>query len=141
MKNTRSEADLEAKWGPGALSLGWTPVPTALLFLQADLGLNPVDMNILINLLSHWWKASAKVYPSQDAIAKRIGVSKRTVQRSIDKMELLKIIEVQSTKRSSQYKGRNVYNLKPLALLLDQTGPNVREKIEMARTWKRSQEE
>jgi predicted transcriptional regulator len=141
MKNTRSESGLEAKWGLGALSLGWTPVPTALLFLQADLGLNPVDMNILINLLSHWWRASDKIYPSQDAIAKRIGVSKRTVQRSIDKMELLKIIEVQMTKRSSQYKGRNIYNLKPLALLLDQNGQVLRDKIEMARIWKRSQEE
>jgi len=105
------------------------------------LGLNPVDMNILINLLSHWWKPSDKVYPSQDAIAKRMGVSKRTVQRSIDKMELLKIIEVQSTKRSSQYKGRNVYNLKPLALILDQTAPMVRDKIDMAKMWKRRQED
>jgi len=44
----------------------------------------------------------------------------------------LKIIEVQSTKRSSQYKGRNVYNLKPLALILDQTAPMVRDKIDMS---------
>lgn len=135
MSRQKPEAELEAKWGKAALSLGWTPVPTALLFLQGDLGLNAVEMNVLIHLLSHWWKASDSVYPSQDSIAGRIGVSKRTVQRAIDKLELLKIIEVQSTPRSSKYKGRNIYNLKPIALILEQATPGLKRRFDMGREW------
>lgn len=132
----KSEAEIEKKWGKDALSLGWTPIPTALLFLQSDLGLTAVEMNILIHLLSHWWKVNDKVYPSQDSIAARMGVSKRTVQRGIDRLESLKILEVQSTPRNGKYYGRNIYNLKPLSLILENNAPHLRYRMDMVKEWK-----
>lgn len=136
MAKSISEAELEAKWGKAALALGWTPVPTALMFLQSELGMSAIEMNTLIHLLSHWWKVSDEVYPSQDAIANRMGVSKRTVQRSIDRLELLKLIEVKPTPRGGKYNGRNIYNLKPIAVILEQAAPNLRNRRAMAREWK-----
>lgn len=136
MNRRISEAELEAKWGKAALALGWTPVPTALLFLQSELGMSAIEMNTLIHLLSHWWKVSDEVYPSQDAIANRMGVSKRTVQRAIDRLEFLKLIEVKPTPRGGKYNGRNIYNLKPLSVILEQAAPNLRNRMTMAREWK-----
>ena len=133
MASGRSDAEIEKKWGKDALSLGWTPIPTALLLLQNDIGLTAVEMNILIHLLSHWWKVDDKVYPSQDSIAGRMGVSKRTVQRGIDRLESLKIIEVQSTPRSGKYHGKNIYDLRPLSLILEQNAPHLRYRVEMTK--------
>lgn len=136
MVRSISAAELEAKWGKAALSLGWTPVPTALMFLQGELGMSAIEMNTLIHLLSHWWKASDEVYPSQDAIANRMGVSKRTVQRAIDRLEALNVIEVKQTPRRGKYNGRNIYNLKPIAALLEQEAPNLKNRMAIAREWK-----
>ena len=74
------------KWGEQTSDLGWTAVPIALLFLQGKLKISPIEMNVLINLLMHWWKLDQLPYPSQDAIAYRIGVSKRTIQRAVVKL-------------------------------------------------------
>ncbi|WP_143500403.1 helix-turn-helix domain-containing protein, partial [Pseudomonas sp. Irchel s3f7] len=77
-----------------------------------------------------------EVYPSQDAIANRMGVSKRTVQRAIDRLESLKLIEVKPTPRGGKYNGRNIYNLKPLSAILEQAAPNLKNRMAMAREWK-----
>ena len=136
MVSGRSDVEIEKKWGKDVLSLGWTPIPTALLLLQNDIGLTAVEMNILIHLLSHWWKVDDKVYPSQDSIAAKMGVSKRTVQRGIDRLEELKIIEVQSTPRGGKYNGKNIYDLRPLSLILEHNTPHLRYRMEMTKGWK-----
>ena len=64
---------------PGA---GFVAVPMSLLRLQTQYGLTATDMMVLINLIAHWWDARP-VYPRTTTIAKRMGVTKRTVQRSL----------------------------------------------------------
>ncbi len=54
----------------------------SLLRLQTQYGLTATDMMVLINLIAHWWDARP-VYPRTTTIAKRMGVTKRTVQRSL----------------------------------------------------------
>lgn len=118
---------LNEKWGEGGLCLGWTAIPTSLLFLQNQLNLTSTDMNVLLNLIIHWWQADDRVYPSQDSIAHRMGVSKRTVQRTLDRLVDLGLLEVKQTRRSGKYKGRNLYNLMPLARTIDLLAPNTKE--------------
>lgn len=65
---------------------GFAAVPLSLLRLQTKLGLSQTDMVVLINLLAHWWDPSKGVFPRSSTIAKRMGVAKRTVQRSTQKM-------------------------------------------------------
>lgn len=75
------------KW-QGAVSegSGFVAVPMTLLRLQTHLKLTPTDMVVLINLLAHWWDPTRVVFPRSTTIATRMGVAKRTVQRSTQKM-------------------------------------------------------
>ncbi|GMN14758.1 helix-turn-helix domain-containing protein [Altererythrobacter sp. MTPC7] len=79
---------VKEKW-QGAVNegSGFVAVPMALLRLQSKYELSATDMVVLINLLGHWWEPSSPVYPRSSTIAKRMGVTKRTVQRSTKALE------------------------------------------------------
>lgn len=47
---------IEDKWGEETLKLGFVPIPTSLIFAQKELGLSSIEINILLNLLVHWWE-------------------------------------------------------------------------------------
>ncbi|MBJ6885346.1 helix-turn-helix domain-containing protein, partial [Vibrio cholerae] len=81
---SKSRNQLEEKWGEKSLLMGWVSFPSSLLFLQSRFNLSPTGLNVLVHLIMHWWEPDSPPYPSQESIAKRNGVSKRTVQRSID---------------------------------------------------------
>lgn len=76
----------EAKWGD-ALGMGFTIVPGVLIRAQAKLGLDTTDLAILLNILLHWWKPGDWPYPPPSLIARRIGVSTRTVERRLESLE------------------------------------------------------
>lgn len=73
------------KWGELARA-GFQPVPDALLVKQRDLGLDATDMLVLLNLTSYWWFQNRPPFARSNVIAKRMGVSPRTVQRSLKKL-------------------------------------------------------
>ncbi|WP_235423323.1 helix-turn-helix domain-containing protein, partial [Enterobacter hormaechei] len=109
------------------LSLGWVAIPSSLLILQKTLGIEPVAMNVLFNLIASWWETSKYPYLSQNVIAGRIGTSKRTVQRAVRELENLRLIEVKRTKVTHPvFKGRNVYDLSPLAETLIKLSPELK---------------
>lgn len=74
-------------WG-GAVSAdsGFVAIPMSLLRLQSKLGITPTDFGVLVNLLAHRWKAGDVVFPRTSTIAKRMGVTTRTVQRSTQRL-------------------------------------------------------
>ena len=74
------------KWGVAARA-GFQPVPDTLLVKQKELGLDTTDLIVLLNLTSFWWFRDRPPFVRTNIIAKRMGVSPRTVQRSIKKME------------------------------------------------------
>lgn len=78
---------VKEKW-QGAVTdgSGFVAVPMSLLRLQSKYALTPTDMLVLINLLAHWWDPARPVYPRSTTIAKRMGVTKRTVQRSTERL-------------------------------------------------------
>jgi hypothetical protein len=77
---------LAERWGD-AVAAGFTPVPNALLRAQASLGLSSTDVVVVLNILMHWWHRDRLPYPRPVAIAKRSGLSARTVQRSLSDLE------------------------------------------------------
>jgi predicted transcriptional regulator len=93
---------------------GFVAVPIALLRLQIRLGLTPTDLLVLINLLAHWWDPAKSVFPRSTTIAKRMGISKRTVQRSTQKMFKAGLLD-----RNFNEDGRRVFHFAPLAARLD----------------------
>jgi hypothetical protein len=77
----------ERKWSKPLMDAGYTVIPAVILDRQQALGLDPVDVNILLQLLTHWWKADNLPYPSKKSIAERIGKTEKTVQRRIAKLQ------------------------------------------------------
>jgi DNA-binding HxlR family transcriptional regulator len=74
------------KWGNAARA-GWQSVPDALLLKQHELGLDPTDIVVLLNITSFWWYRDAPPFARTNIIAARMHVSPRTVQRSVRKLE------------------------------------------------------
>lgn len=70
------------RWGD-AVASGFTVVPNSLIRAQVGLGLTPNDIVVLLNLLVHWWYRDRLPFPRTSVIAKRTGLSQRTVQRSL----------------------------------------------------------
>lgn len=108
------------KWGEKTLASGWTALPLIILTEQKKLNLNPTGLNVLLHLLSQWWEKEKMPYPSQISIAKKMGVSPRTVQREIAKMKKNGLLKTKRTPfNDPKYLGRNIYDLTPLILLLE----------------------
>ena len=124
-KNTFS-----GRWDEKALSMGWTAIPNALFFMQRPLGISPTNFNVLLNLFIHWWEAGTWPYPSQKGLASRMGVSVRTIQRSLDEMTEMGLIKKTATMRNHpRYKGRNIYDLTPIIKMIEEMAPELKRTV------------
>jgi|GEM_PF-1236915 len=81
-----SNSPLREKWGE-ALNGGFLVIPSALLRHQYQLSLECGETLVLLNLLMSWWKSDDLPFPQTSTLAKRMGVSRRTVQRHIESLE------------------------------------------------------
>jgi DNA-binding transcriptional regulator YhcF (GntR family) len=77
----------ERKWTKKLMEAGWTAVPSVILERQKALGLDPIDLNIIMHLACHWWYADKLPFPGKKLLADAMQVSARTVQRRIARME------------------------------------------------------
>ena len=101
------------KWGV-AFDGGFQIVPDILLRRQSDLKLTTTDMVVLLNLMMSWWIVGQAPFPRASTIAKRMGASERTVQRSLTRLRALRLI--QRTKiTAANNEERLAYDLTPLA--------------------------
>lgn len=129
-KTDDSKHSLESKWGNKALSMGWSGIPTSLFFLQGTLNMSPTTFNVLLHLIIHWWKPYEWPHPSQESISVRMGVSTRTVQRSLQELEYYGlIIKIRTSKDNPKYKGRNIYDLSKLVEALNELTPDLNAKL------------
>lgn len=118
------------RWSEKALAMGWTAIPNALFFMQRPLNLSTTNFNVLLNLFIHWWEAGTWPYPSQKGMASRMGVSVRTVQRSLDEMSEMGLIIKQTTMRNHpRYKGRNIYDLSPVIKTIESMAPELKRTV------------
>lgn len=85
----------EIKWGVELVEAGWTMIPSTILEHQEALGLDPVDMNILLQLARHWWRADNPPHPAIKTIAACIKKSPSTVQRRITRLKESGLIDVE----------------------------------------------
>lgn len=103
-----------AKFGEASIA-GFQAVPDLLLKHQQHLGLSSTDLNVLLNVLMYWWYPEKKPYPRSMTIAKRMGVSARTVQRSLVQMESKGLLI-----RESEGSGPSYLNPMPLVARLSE---------------------
>lgn len=86
------EKDVFDKWGE-AMAGGYQIVPNQLLRLQRKLGLSSPQVVILLNLSMHWWKKKDLPFAGPSIIAKRMGVSQRTVERQLKELCDMGLVE------------------------------------------------
>lgn len=98
------------KWGE-SLRAGFQIVPNVLIRGQSKLGLDTVDLAILLNITLHWWEAGQLPHPRLSIIANRIGVSRRTVERRVARLEEAGLIE-----RLPSVKSKGGLTARPFAL-------------------------
>jgi DNA-binding MarR family transcriptional regulator len=70
-----------------SLDAGFQIIPNVLFRCQKVLGLEPVDVVILMNITTHWWGKDDLPYPRPSVIANRMNVSTRTVERRLKVLE------------------------------------------------------
>ena len=87
IKNSERLRRNEEKWSPALMEAGWTVLPSIILEKQQALGLDAVDVNILLHLARHWWYSDRPPFPSKATIAECMNISSSTVQRHIAQME------------------------------------------------------
>lgn len=122
-----SISEIEKKWTKPLVDAGWTAIPSVIFERQHALGLDPLDINIILHLAGYWWTAGHEPHPSKATIAAAVGVHPRTVQRRIAKLEGAKFIKRigRSTKR-----GGTSTNQYSFAGLIKATTPYALERIE-----------
>ena len=118
----------EEKWSSTLMDAGWTVLPSIILEKQDALGLDPIDVNILLQLAQYWWYSDNPPHPSKAAIAKRIDVDPSTVRRHIARMEGLGFLT-----RKARYdkKGGQKTNTYHFDGLIKEATPYAKEFISM----------
>jgi hypothetical protein len=84
----------EEKWGKPLIKTGFTIFPSILLEYQARLELDPVDLNLLLQIIKHWWTKDKAPFPSRNMLAKAIGRTTSTVQRRLTRLKDRKLIKI-----------------------------------------------
>ncbi len=101
----------EKKWGKPLIDAGWSLIPATIIERQQALGLDALDMNIILHIVNHWWKADSKPFPSKTKIANAVGVTARTVQRRIAEMEKGGLIRREERRIPNTGSKTNIYHL------------------------------
>jgi hypothetical protein len=71
----------EHKFGAPVMKHGYTMLPNLLLRAQGRLNIGHAEFNVLVHLVEHWWDADKNPYPAKELIARRMGVSPRTIPK------------------------------------------------------------
>jgi DNA-binding transcriptional regulator YhcF (GntR family) len=94
----------EATWSKPLWAAGWNGIPSIIIEKQEALGLDALDMNIIIHLSNYWWHPDDLPCPTVERIAKAIGVKRRTIQKRVTALQaagLLTRIERRKTRFGS----------------------------------------
>jgi predicted transcriptional regulator len=96
---------VRARWGDVAAP-GYQPLPDVFLFHQAEVGLSSEELNVLLNVMAHWYDPQRMPFPRPTTIARRMGVSERTIQRlfaSLVEKGFLRKVKAQNATGSVAY--------------------------------------
>lgn len=102
---------LEQKWSPELIAAGWTVLPAALIENQRALGLDAIDINIILHLANRWWTADNRPMPSKNSIAEAMNIDPSTVRKRIQRMEKGGFIKREERRVSKVGSKTNIYHL------------------------------
>lgn len=102
--NTKSMQQSVQRWGAAAIDNGWSILPNTLLKYQYRLEIDPVELNVILQILQYWWGAKDLPFPSQRTIAESMGRDRTTVQRVLKRLRDRGLIEAKV--RLDPFKGQ-----------------------------------
>lgn len=117
------------KWG-SAIDKGMTGfqiVPDMLIRNQQNLGLDATDIVVLLNILMYWWTKDNLPRPKLAVIARRMGVSKRTVERRVEKMEGLELLKRLPARKDKDPPGTKRFDVNGLVKELQRLADSMRD--------------
>lgn len=79
-------ARIAARWGDAVIP-GFQPVPDVLIRHMGALDISPTELAVILNITLHWWGQGGLPFPRPSAIARRMDVTPRTVERAISGLE------------------------------------------------------
>jgi len=108
-----------AIWGQNILTSGWTTIPNLLLKSQSKLGLSNSELVLVIHLISFIHQPFSRVYPSVELLSRRMDQDRRTIQRTMKRLEDKGFVRKKVRSNGKTDVGMtNVYDLDPLMLKL-----------------------
>lgn len=120
--------ELTKKWGEEVMALGFTAVPDILLKRMGRLNLTSTEFVVMLQVLSYWWFADQKPFPSKKKIAVAIGCTEKTVQKTMARLEKLGFINRIERRKEQDRNDSNLYDFSPL---IAQLKPLAEEEIEI----------
>lgn len=117
----------EQKWTKPLMDAGWTVIPSVILERQRALGLDAVDVCILMHLAKHWWFEEKLPHPSKKSIAECMNITESTVRRRIAAMEAAGLIK--RVKRFSARYGGQQTNAYDFTGLIREATPFAEEAV------------
>jgi hypothetical protein len=115
----KPKREAEAKWGTSSMEAGYTIVPNVLITRHLQIGLDAVDLALVLQLASHWWRAGAKPFPSKKTLAKAVGRDTTVVRKRLQALERDKLLKRIFRRRDHGGNHTNLYDLAPLAKVVD----------------------
>ncbi|MER9657621.1 helix-turn-helix domain-containing protein [Mesorhizobium sp. M0152] len=100
----------EKKWTKTLMATGWSAFPNIIIEKQQALGLDALDMNIVIHLVQYGWLPENLPHPSVETIAKAIGVTPRTIQKRIAALEAIGLLAREERRNTPNGSMTNRYN-------------------------------
>ena len=132
--------EMERRWGKVTLEPGFVLLPSALLRGQSRLKLDATELVVLAHLVDHWWTAKEMPFPSKRRLAERMGVSEKTVQRAVARLEAEKLVRRVARHYSAGGQTSNLYDLSGLVTRLqDIAGDMVKARDEARATRRRAE--
>ena len=121
VQDERRSGDVATKWGQDVAAAGFAQIPNYLLkinqFTAEDERLSSVELLLLIQLASAWWRKDELPFPSMKTLALRCGTSERQVLRALKRLEALPLLKRITRKRKGII-ATNAYDLSPLVEVL-----------------------
>ena len=127
LKPLKASRASEEKWSKPVMDMGFCIIPSLLLRAQRRLGLNPTQLTVLMHLSDYWWDVNRKPYPSKKALAERLNLSPRQVQRIIASLEKAGLVARIERRAVNKGKLSNEYDLSGLVKRLKKLEPEFRE--------------
>lgn len=113
-----TEKTLRQKWRT-SLDTGWTVIPAALIRGLPRLHIGTGELAVLIILIDYWWAPDDPPWPSKKALAERLSVSQKTIQRHLAVLQQEELIVSEARHRKGGGQTSNRYDLSPLATKLE----------------------